>query len=280
MKTTQGAIGLMAMLLSAGLWAAEAVQPLEGRHGGKAGDTQTGTFLITNVLSDDVDVLMTPADWPNSGDATPLSKTNGLVLEGPGNFQLKAGESRPVNYRVIFPAQFVKQATGAISLVIRKSGDAMSTPLLTRLLPIYLQPLGKTASLKIDLEQPTVRFAAATGEVQGPKKVEVSLLVRNTGGDTVRPRGRVEFRSGGQPMETLSLQGTDAISPSATANYSGTTQRTDWPTGAYDAHVTFDYGDYYAQPQHLEKTYSFRVDGEIISVQPGSATPEKVTPRK
>lgn len=279
MKTARGLIGLLAMGLSVGLWAAEAVQPLEGRHGGKAGDTQTGSFLITNVLSDAVDVTMTPSDYPNAGDAIPLSKSNGLLLEGPASFRLKVGENRSVNYRVIFPTPMDKQAMGAISLVIRRAGDSMSTPLLNRLLPIFLQPRQKTASLKIDLEQPTVRFSAATGEVQGPKMIEVSFLVRNTGGDTVRPRGRVEFRSGNLSKDAIPLQGTEAVNPGGTALFSGLTQRTDWPSGAYEAHVTFDYGDYYGQPQKFEKSYFFRVDGEIISVQPGSATPTKVTPR-
>ena len=279
MKISKRWMGLMVLLFSAGLWAAEAVQPLEGRHGGKAGDTQTGSFLITNVLSKEVDVAMSPADYPSAGDAIPLSKTNGLVLEGPANFRLKVGENRSVHYRVIFPTPLDKPAAGAISLVIRTAGDSMSTPLINRLMPIFLQPQEKTSSLKIDLEQPTVRFSAATGEVQGPKMIEVSLLVRNIGADTVRPRGRVEFRKGSQSLEALPLQGSDVINSGGTAIFSTRTHRTDWTSGAYDAHVTFDYGDYYGQPQKLEKTYFFRVDGEMISIQPGSATPTKVAPR-
>lgn len=223
---------------------------------------------------------MAPADYPNGGDALPLSKSNGLLLEGPATFRLKVGENRSVNYRVIFPNPMDKQAVGAISLVIRRAGDSMSTPLVNRLLPVFLQPQGQSVSLKIDLEQPAIRLSATTGEVQGPKKLEVSLLVRNTGADTVRPRGRVEFRRGTQTLELLTLQGTDAMAPGGTAIFSGRTNRADWASGAYDAHVNFDYGDSYGQPLKLEMTYFFRVDGEIISIQPGSATPKSVTPRQ
>lgn len=280
MKTVRWMIGWGAIFISAGLWAAEAVQPMEARHGGKAGDVQTGSFLVTNILPSEMDVAMSPAELPNSGDAIQLSQGNRLALEGPAAFRLKAGESRSINYRVTFPTPFDKPAAGAIFLVLRTAGDALSTPIMNRLLPIYLHPLGtKSVSFKLDLEQPNIRFVNATGEVQGPKHVEVSLLLRNSGGDALRPRGRVDFRKENKSLEVLSLQGAVTIPPNGTAPCHGMTHRTDWPSGAYEANVILEYGDHYGQPQTLQKTYSFHVSGEIISVQPGSSPPQKVTPR-
>lgn len=280
MKIAQRWIGLMSLLFSAGLWAAEAVQPLEGHHAGKAGDIQTGSFVVTNVLTYDLDAVLSPAELPNSGDAIQLATRHGLALEGPSAFRLKVGESRSIPYRVTFPTPFDKPAAGAISLVLRKAGDALSTPLLNRLLPIYLQPLGnKQVSLKLDLDQPNIRFVSATGEVQGPKHLEVSVLLRNSGGDALKPQGRVDFRMNNQSLDVIPLQGTVAIPPNGTAIYSGLTHRTQWPSGSYEAHVTLDYGDYYGSPQSLKKNYLFQVSGEIISVQPGSSPPAKVTPR-
>ncbi len=280
MKVAQRMMGLMALLLTGGLWAADAVQPLEGRHGGKAGDVQTGAFVVTNILSNDLDVLLSPAELPNSGDVIQLTTRNGLALEGPAAFRLKVGESRSIPYRVTFPTPFDKPAAGAISLVLRTAGDALSTPIVNRLLPIYLQPVGnKPVSIKLDLEQPNIRFVPATGEVQGPKHLEVSLLLRNSGGDALKPQGRVDFRKNNQSLEVTPLQGAGAIPSGGTAIYSGFTHRTQWPSGSYEAHVTLDYGDYYGSPQSLKKIYLFHVSGEIISVQPGSAPPAKMTPR-
>ncbi len=279
MKTVRLALTLSGLFLSGGLWAAGAVQPLEGRHGGKAGDTAEGSFLVTNVLASDVDVTMSLADFPTPGDAVPLPKGNAITLQGESLFRLAAGQSRSVAYQVVFPPNFNKPAVGAISLVVRAVGEPSSTPVVNVLLPIYLQPLNKDAILKIDLLQPTVRFATTSPEAGAPKNIEVSVMVKNSGNAPIQPRGRVEFRKAGQTMETLSFEGTTAISPNGNAIFSGLSRRTEWANGSYEATVTFDYGDYYGQPQKLEKTYFFRAEGDLISVQPGSAKPQKVSPR-
>jgi hypothetical protein len=164
-------------------------------------------------------------------------------------------------------------------LVVRTAGDPSSTPVVNVVLPIYLQPFNKDAILKIELLQPTVRFAATSIEAGAAKNIELSVMVKNSGNAPLQPRGRVEVRKAGQTMETILLQGTTAISPNGIAIFSGLSQRTEWPNGAYEAAVTFDYGDYYGQPQKMEKTYFFRAEGDLISVQPGSAKPQKVTPR-
>jgi hypothetical protein len=262
-----------------GLWAADAIQPLEGRHGGKAGDATTGSFLVTNVLAQDVDVLAAVADWTNPGEAVLLPKGIAIKLTEGSSFRLAVGESRSVNYSVVFPNNFAKPAVSAISLEVRAAGDNFSPPLLTRLLPIYLQPLDRETVLKIDLLQPTIRFVATEAMDQGPKKIEVSVILKNSGNAPILPRCRVELRSGGQTLETLHLEESAAISPGATAVYPGMTQRTAWPDGGYEANVTLDYGDYYGHPQKAEKTYFFRIKGPMISSSPGSSTPQKVTPR-
>ncbi|MBK8575959.1 MAG: hypothetical protein IPN90_09885 [Elusimicrobia bacterium] len=273
-----GLVLLMIGILRAG-WAAEAIQPREGRHGGKAGDTAQGSFLVTNIIGYDVEVVLAVTDLPMAGEAVALPKGTGITLSGAPAFRLKVGESKAVNYTVVFPPQFSKLSAGAISLAIRKPGDTLSSPLVNTLFAVYLQPIDKNAVLKIDLLQPNIRFAAATAEVQGPNKVEVSLILKNLGNASVQPKGRVEFRFGGQTVETLFLTGTPAIPPGGTSSVSGLTQTTTWPDGDHEAKVTFDYGDYYRQPQQFEKTYFFRVSRNLISVQPGSATPQKVTPR-
>ena len=194
MKTvSRGLLGFLGIGLSVNLWAAEAVTPLEGRHGGKAGESVEGSFLITNILLADVDVAVSLADYPNAGVAVPLSKGTDLSLASPANFRLKAGENRSVRYRVTFPTPFDHPAVGAIALVIRKSGDSLSTPLINRLLPIFVQPRKTDAVLKVELDQPNIRLSAATAEVGGPQYLEVSVLVRNLGNDAVRPQGRVDF---------------------------------------------------------------------------------------
>ncbi|MBL0057773.1 MAG: hypothetical protein IPP35_01285 [Elusimicrobia bacterium] len=279
MKNGWVALALSSLFLSGGLWASEAVQPLEGRHGGKAGDTADGSFLVTNIMAYDVDVIMSVADFPNPGEAVSLPKGNAITLQGGSPFRLQAGESRSVSYHVVFPQNFEKPAVGAVSLVVRVAGDTSSTPVVNVLLPIYLQPFNKDAILKIELLQPTVRFAATSIEAGAAKNIEVSVMVKNSGNAPLQPRGRVEVRKAGQTMETISLQGTTAISPNGNAIFSGLSQRTNWPNGAYEAAVTFDFGDYYGQPQKMEKTYFFRAEGDLISVQPGSAKPQKVTPR-
>lgn len=279
MKTVRLVMSLSGIFLSAGLWAAGAVQPLEGRHGGKAGDTAEGSFLVTNVMAYDVDATLGLADFSTPGDAVPLPIGSAITLSGESTFRLAAGESRSVGYHVVFPSNFDKPAVGAISLVVRTAGDLSSTPVVNVVLPIYLQPLNKNVLLKIELLNPTIRFATSSPDSGAPKNIEVSLMVKNSGNAPIQPRGRVEFRKAGQSMETLSLEGTTAISPNGNAVFSGLSHRTDWPSGRYEATVSFDFGDYYGQPQTFQKTYFFRAEGDMISVQPGSAKPQKVSPR-
>ncbi|MBK8869666.1 MAG: hypothetical protein IPN19_01130 [Elusimicrobia bacterium] len=261
------------------LWGAEVVTPREGRHGGAAGATVTGEFMVHNILLEAVDVVITPTDLNNAGDFVPLKKESVLRVMGLSTFLLKPGESRSVKYTVIAPSPFDQAAAGAFSLVIRKPGDAISTPIVTRIWPVYIHPKNPNAVLSLEIFNPNLSLLATTTEMRGPQKIQVSFIVQNTGSDSVGPRGRVEFRKGAEQMEVLPLQGTQAISPSATAIFSGVTQRTEWPDGEYAGTVILEYGDYYGQPQKLEKTYFFRINGNMISVKPGSSKPKKVSPR-
>ena len=262
-------MGLFFFLLTGrGISATQSIQPLEGRHEGKSGDTATGSFLVTNVLSQDVDVQAVLADWTNPGTAVLLPKGIAIKLtEGPA-FRLAVGESRSVNYRVIFPVEFTKPAVGAIALEIRGAGDTFSPPLMTRLLPIYLHPRDREAVLGIDILQPNIRFAPSVPTDQGPKRMEVSLILKNSGNAPILPRCRVELRSGGQSLETIQLENSATISPGATAIYPGMSQRTAWPDGSYEAKITSEYGGHYGQPQKSESTYHFRIEGPQISLSP------------
>lgn len=272
-------LGVVLGILGPALWGAEVVTPREGRHGGAAGATVSGEFVINNILMEDVNVIITPTDLTNAGDSVPLKKESALRVTGPSTFLLKAGENRSVHYTVIVPSPFDKAAAGAFSLVIRKPGDAVSTPIVTRVWPVYLHPQKPNAVLSLEIFNPNLSFLPTTPEMTGPHKIQVSFIIQNTGNDTVGPRGRVEFRKGTEPMEVLPLQGTQAISPSATAIFSGVTERTQWPDGEYEGTVILEYGDYYGKPQKLEKIYFFRINGNMISVKPGSSKPKKVTPR-
>ena len=129
------------------LWGAEVVTPREGRHGGAAGATVTGEFMVHNILLEAVDVVITPTDLNNVGDFVPLKKESVLRVMGPSTFLLKPGESRSVKYTVIAPSPFDQAAAGAFSLVIRKPGDAISTPIVTRIWPVYIHPKHPNAVL-------------------------------------------------------------------------------------------------------------------------------------
>lgn len=272
-------LGMAFCILGSVVWSADVVQPVEGRHGGAPGQTVSGEFVINNILLEPVEVIITPTDLTNAGDFVALNKETALRVTGPSTFSLKAGETRSVHYTVIVPSPFTKAAAGAFSLVIRRPGDALSTPIVTRVWPVYVHPKNPNAVLSLDILQPSLAFMATTPEMRGPKKIQVSFIIQNTGTDSVGPRARVEFRQGNQLMEVLPLQGTQVIAPSGTAVFSGLTQRTEWPEGGYEGTVVLDYGDFYGQPQQLDKTYFFRVNENMISVQPGSAKPKKVTPR-
>jgi hypothetical protein len=279
LKSTILALFLLVSGVVGAGWAVEAIDPREGRHGGKAGDTVQGSFRVTNIMGFDIEAVLSVTDLPMAGESVPLPKGSGIILNGASSFRLKAGESTSVNYSVVFPPQFSALSAGAISLAIRKPGEALSSPLLTTLFAVYLHPMDKSAVLEIEVLQPSIRFSVATAEVQGPNKVEVSLILKNVGNVPVQPRGRVEFLTGSQTLETLFLSATPAIPPGGTSSVSGLSQNTTWPDGSYEAKVTFDYGDSYQQAQQVEKTYFFHVSRNMISVQPGSSTPQQVTPR-
>lgn len=277
MKPFQFSLGFLLVFINGAVFATEPVQPMEGRLGGKAGDTALGSFLITNTLDVETDVSVSVTPLPNPGTYVPLP--SGIVLDGSPTFRLEAGKAQPVNYHVTFPTPFDKPAAAALSLVIRRTGDASSSPVLTQTLPIYLQPAGVDAVFKIDLQNPSITFVNASPQDPKKKKLQVALIVLNGGNVPIQPRGRVDFRTGGQSLELLPIQGTGVVVPGGTVVYDGMTSRTDWPDAAYEAVATFDFGDYYGKPQKLEKTYFFRVSGGMISTSPGSALPQKITPR-
>ena len=132
---------------------------------------------------------------------------------------------------------------------------------------------------KIELHNPSITFVSASTQDPKKKKIQVALIVANGGNVPIQPRGKVDFRIGGKSVEVLPIQGTGVVVPGGTVVYDGMTSRTDWPDAAYEAIATFDFGDHYGKPQKLEKTYFFRVSGGMITVSPGSALPQKITPR-
>lgn len=272
-------LGMTVVLLGLGVRGAEVVEPREGRHGGAPGQTVSGDFVINNILLESVEVVITPTDLTNAGDFVALKKESALRVAGSPTFVLKPNESRSVHYTVIVPSPFDKAAASAFLLVVRKPGDTLSTPIVSRVWPVYLHPKNPNAVLSLEILQPNLSFQATTTEMRGPKKIQVGFIIKNNGKDSIGPRARVELRQASQLMEVLPLQGTQVISPNATAVFSGITHNTQWPSGGYEGTVILEYGDYYGQPQRLEKTYFFRVNDTMISVQPGSATPDKVTPR-
>lgn len=272
-------LGFTLGVLALGVRGADVVVPREGRHGGTAGQTVSGEFVVNNILIEPVEVVIAPTDLTNAGDFVALKKETALSVSGPSSFVLKPGESRSVRYTALVPSPFDKAAAGAFLLVIRKPNDALSTPIVSRVWPVYLHPKNPNAVLSLEILNPNLTFMATTTEMRGPKKIQVSFIIQNTGSDSVGPRARVEFRQSGQLVEVLPLQGTQAISPNATAIFSGLTEKTQWPDGGYEGMVVLEYGDYYGQPQKMEKSYFFRINDNMISVEPGSAKPKKVTPR-
>lgn len=272
-------LGLIIGFGSAGSWSAEAVAPLEAWHPGAPGEPGAGTFTVTNVLTFNVDVSLEVTPLTGSGTADPLPAGEWIQLNDKAGFRLAVGESRTIAYRTTFPSNLSKPAVGAITLSIKNAENPTLPPVYRRELPIHFVPRGQEPSLKISLKLPAIHFVAATAAYQGPQKVEVSVMVANEGGDPVGPRGTVLFLKSGQTIESLPLSGSQVIPPGSSLAYSALSQTTKWVNGDYEARVSFDFGDAYGKPQRLEKIYFFSVSGSVISVKPGSAKPQTVTPR-
>jgi hypothetical protein len=167
---------------------------------------------------------------------------------------------------------------GLLTLVVVRVGDSMGIGLVRRGLPIYFVPGSAASAPALTMGIASARFVEGlTGA--GSRFLEASFFVQNTGDVQLKPEGSLTLTSAGAVLETCPLTGQGPLLPGASLPFTGRTAGSAWKDGDYQAFVVIGYGDAYGKPLKIEKTYSFRVSGQTITVSPGSASPETVSPR-
>lgn len=245
-----------ALLATAWPCGALQVSPTYQVFEGKAGKAVNGSMTVTNNETDPITITPTVKEWFKFGANEAFAVDDWLRLDSTRPFDLKAGESHVVKYRMHVPKQAKGELIGAMTFSNKPEAGMVTMQLSV---VQYLAVKG-TEDIEADFANVGINISSDT---------TVGLLVVNKGNVHLRPHGYVNVvDSRHNKAGSFQIVPGQPVFPGQSRVYSSTIKRYRLPAGQYEAVI---------EMKDVDRPISFPVKRQRFNVLPDGKVeiPEK-----
>ncbi|MBI4550325.1 MAG: molecular chaperone [Candidatus Omnitrophica bacterium] len=239
------------MLLSPA-WAGISVKPTVIEAVLEPGQSEEGTYEVTNVGEAPMNITVQLEDWMqrlfNQKDEMEVSQ---WLSVDPQDVTLEPGETAVLKYRIEAPQVFNNEKVAQVFFTFSEAAN-----LTSRLgVIVYLSPK-KEAKMAAEITQ----FMAQTDVREGKEPRLLSyFIIRNDSNLHIRPRGIVSILDQNQTrVREMLVDNVPGIYPGKSFTWNHYSDVKGLAPGTYTAHLTLDYGYLYGQEASMEKTAELR----------------------